>query len=651
MSYPKLSDAKSGFYIIKIIVCAALALLLCYSVVLRIRILAQGVWLWDDEAMLTLNILSKDVGALLTPPLDMHQNSPMLYLVIVKTFAAIFGTSEAVLRLYSLIGFIGFLVCFALLLRRAFHLSWVYICLGLAAISTFVVYIRYSLEVKPYMGDVCFIFLVLLLYRLYKERRVGLPLFTLVCVICLFLSTPSIFFIGGIFIFEFLLNLRKPYSLRLLISLMICGVIILAVFAANYFYWMKPTTDDAYMVDFWNQNRFQIRFWNLDALKHDLIILRYELLEFIPFKNGLTIFWFFLAPAGFVISLIRKNIYTAVIGISILLLLVASNLGFYPISLRLWLFVYAFVFLYSIVFIAALTLRFLPEEVCRQKSARIVIQVILAGVLLAGNYSFVRAGEPASENLGAWDKGMRVQPLAEYVNVNIEEGESVYSYFMASNILRYELRYRAQKLPNLREDMFLFGTIDMSLDANEVVNRDGGAYLLFANSYFPVKRDTMVYDLLSNVEGRGYLDRVEEVNYTPLYWFAKEKSELKTGVEMELLSQTPDGQVTVRVTNTGKTYLETEESLHPFGMMAERRGAVQTVLRLYRQEELVEERLLSPLPYPLAPGAQCELGLQPGEIQNADSARIELVSEGRFDFSELGTVSLWYNSQVWEITK
>jgi hypothetical protein len=244
---------------------------------------------------------------------------------------------------------------------------------------------------------------------------------------------------------------------------------------------------------------------------------------------------------------------------------------------------------------------------------------------------------------------MRVQPLAEYVNANIAEGESVYSYFMASNILGYELRYHAQNLPNLNEKEVVFGTIDMRADADEIGSRDGGSYLLFANSYFPVKRDTMVYDLLSRVEGRGYLDRVEEVNYTPLYWFAKEKSDLKTEAEMELLSQTPEGQVAVRITNTGKTYLETEESLHPFGMLSDRRGAAQIVLRLYRQDELVEERLLASLPFPLAPGAQCELDLQTGEMKNADGARIDLISEGRFDFSELGTDALWYNSQIWQV--
>lgn len=72
------------------------------GILFRIGSYIQDRTLWYDEAMLASAIIQRGFGGLFAP-LDYSQSAPLGFLTIVKSFVVIMGSSQHVLRLYSLL--------------------------------------------------------------------------------------------------------------------------------------------------------------------------------------------------------------------------------------------------------------------------------------------------------------------------------------------------------------------------------------------------------------------------------------------------------------------------------------------------------------------------------------------------------------------
>src|SRR6476620_8023944 len=79
--------------------------------VARLLVYARGLSLWNDEAMVALNIGRRGFGALLTP-LAYDQAAPVLYLWATRIATALGGINEYTLRLPALVA--GVLLPFAI---------------------------------------------------------------------------------------------------------------------------------------------------------------------------------------------------------------------------------------------------------------------------------------------------------------------------------------------------------------------------------------------------------------------------------------------------------------------------------------------------------------------------------------------------------
>lgn len=116
--------------------------------------------LWYDEAALFYNLHHRTFAAL-NAPLDFDQAAPIGFLYVLKALIGLFGSSEYVLRLPSLVVGIGAVALFAVLALRWFATTEALIAIAIFSISPSLVY--YSSETKPYMLDAGLVVALLLL--------------------------------------------------------------------------------------------------------------------------------------------------------------------------------------------------------------------------------------------------------------------------------------------------------------------------------------------------------------------------------------------------------------------------------------------------------------------------------------------------------
>jgi hypothetical protein len=124
----------------------------CLAAYLRIALWLQPRSLWIDEAMLGLNIASRTYLGLL-PPLDYDQAAPLLYLWIERSMVAVFGVSEASLRLPALAAGIVTVPLIYLVARRLFCQRVALLASAMSAMSPTL--IHFSSEVKQYAVEAC----------------------------------------------------------------------------------------------------------------------------------------------------------------------------------------------------------------------------------------------------------------------------------------------------------------------------------------------------------------------------------------------------------------------------------------------------------------------------------------------------------------
>ncbi|MBK8002418.1 MAG: glycosyltransferase family 39 protein [Gemmatimonadetes bacterium] len=126
------------------------ALAVLAGALLRLRQFAHGRPLWIDEAMLAVNVLTRDFAGLLHP-LDSDQLAPVPFLWAVRAATLVGGADERVLRLVALVAGIALLGVVAALARRTLAPGPAALATGLVALSPLLGW--YSNELKPYITD------------------------------------------------------------------------------------------------------------------------------------------------------------------------------------------------------------------------------------------------------------------------------------------------------------------------------------------------------------------------------------------------------------------------------------------------------------------------------------------------------------------
>ncbi len=458
-----------------------LCILTFISIIVRFVMYAKTRSLWLDEAMLAESLVTRDFWNLLATPLENNQTAPAFYLLAVKLICLIFGYGEGALRSFSFLAFIGLLVAQAILLKKHFCLNNIRTAFSVFCVATIPAYMYYSNELKPYMSDVFFVVLVLLLYYLYSCGKIKLPIITIIYSIILLFSNPASFFIGAMYIVEFVSAFCKKRKRKMLL-VVIFGMAILAVFAVYYYLWLMPVANNDYMINYW-KNAAEIGRTNIMYI-------------FTPsrFSSNSMICWLFVpfSLLGLFDSCRKKDFVSLVVLVAIILAAFASVIGKYPLSARLWLFLPALVFIYApfgMIFIA-------------KKS-------LLIAFLLAFTINQSAFVDFCEQRL--YYPGQETNPLIEYVQKNIKEGEFFYVDYHSNFVMRYKNSYGR----NVLEDNIIWGNeLDEETLGNEVQRIKGNAYLL-------LNRHVKLENRLDIFQRYGKVSKIMEVYETPLYYFER----------------------------------------------------------------------------------------------------------------------------------
>jgi len=126
------------------------SLIIGVGVVLRVAQYLHNRSLWGDEVAIALNLRLRTFVELLHP-LSYDQTMPLALLLVIKSFASVFGYSELVLRFPSLLVGCALLIVTWILFSRIFEPRVVLLVIAAMAVSEPLIY--YSAELKQYELD------------------------------------------------------------------------------------------------------------------------------------------------------------------------------------------------------------------------------------------------------------------------------------------------------------------------------------------------------------------------------------------------------------------------------------------------------------------------------------------------------------------
>jgi dolichyl-phosphate-mannose-protein mannosyltransferase len=223
------------------------------GIVLRLRQYADARPLWLDEAMLSLNVLTRDYRGLLAP-LEQDQTAPVPFLWLERFAVAVGGPHELALRAAPLIAGLLFLWCIWRLAERVLAPGPAMLAVAMAALSP--VLLTYANEVKPYSWDALVSGVLLLLAVPVLDSPASTRAWqalTLAGAFAAVASSPALFTLGGIG-----LTLLATPEIRADRNgwrrLVLVGVVWSTLFALTYFGVYGTVANDPYMLRFWAPN-------------------------------------------------------------------------------------------------------------------------------------------------------------------------------------------------------------------------------------------------------------------------------------------------------------------------------------------------------------------------------------------------------------
>jgi hypothetical protein len=466
------------------------------SVIVRIVMYIKCRSLWLDEAMLAASIVSRNWFGLLVPPLDYTQSAPVLYVIAVKLIGYVFGYSEFSLRLFSLLSFFGLLICETILLKNAFNFDNFKVTFVVAMTALLPSYIWYSNELKPYMGDAFFAILTILIYFMYTQEKIKLPVLTVLFILISGFSSPAIFFTGGILFSEFIIAIFNKNK-RQILYIAISGTIVLVLFCVYYYWWMLPVSEP------------MKNYWGMPHIKD----LQHILSPGVGHSDSSIIKY--LVPFAFfgIISLIKsKNKIAFAVVLSLFFTLLASSIGKWPLTGRLWLFLPAIILIFTPVGI-----NFIHDKYKTFISFSEYLLYLTMIIYLSVN------------TLGYIDGKMyfpqqEINSLIYYVQKNIKENEKVYIYPSATIAFQFKNGYNATKIGDVAKENIIYGKDREEWNDENVGNElrsilsNKKTYLIFQHYWVGIDKG------LSVLRNYGTLTEIMNVHDTPLYYFELNES-------------------------------------------------------------------------------------------------------------------------------
>lgn len=325
--------------------------------------------LFVDDAMVASTIVTRDFAHLVRTPMDYGQSAPIGYLYAVKICTALFGVSKTSLRIYSLFCFFATCGLLYYILHKMYQVKRAIFFTAVFSLLPF--YIQYASEVKQYTSECMFTLLTVIIFWQYFHGKISLLRLCLLNGVIIWFAFAPVFFITS----GMLLVVKERLQKRDIFSFLPCLLPAVSL-GIYYFFWLAGTESNAGAKAYWDLLAFPL----LPSSWEDVKLLGKMAKESI-YPLGYSGIIYGLA-AFYTLYLWRREkrqeVYFYVLGV--LLLFLASSLGYYPIIARLMAF-----FALLVLVLAAVSLDRLWntwEERRRAPGKKICALLCAAAVLL-----------------------------------------------------------------------------------------------------------------------------------------------------------------------------------------------------------------------------------------------------------------------------
>ncbi len=418
--------------------------------------------LWLDEAMLTMNLISKSFTELLSP-LDRNQVAPIAFLYIEKLMITLFGDSEFVLRLFP---FFCYLLSVPLMYRLTFKITKSENITLLSTVFFTLNYMifGYSSEVKQYSSDLLFTLLIVYYSLLLIENTniKSLIWYSIIGIVAVWFSNISIIILFTCGLYTIYYIALKNRNNKIIIPI----VFWFLSFAIYYLFFIKGHPSAEIMKEYWADcfmplNPFTAEFYKFIYSTSRVFYfynMAYGAIWFIPLI--VSIFYVIMA-------LIKKQynvLYILCSALTVHLLISAFKL--YPFNGRLVLYLLPFtIIMYSSGI-------FLLYEIIKEKFVKFpIIAVLVPALLMYFPYTqnFPKQKEETARSI-------------KYIAENIKPDDKIYIYY--ASISSYD--YYSRKYPVLIKTAIKVGESyreNWNKYIEEILTIPGDYWLLFSHVY------------------------------------------------------------------------------------------------------------------------------------------------------------------------
>ncbi len=399
-----------------------ISILMFLGFVLRINQYLYKSSIWQDEAVLALNIINRSFFGLFKP-LSFDQSAPAGFLVLIKIMVNFFGNNEYSLRFFTLFAALTSIVLFYFLGKRFLLGKNLIFALMFFVFSTPL--ITYSNMLKQYSVDLAVGLALYIIFLQSLNSRLNIRKFlilTCLGLVSIWFSQTAVIILASLGLYIFFALLRKKKIKELSLYLVIFATSI-ASFFVNYKIVLQPAISNPNLKNFWNYAFAPWPFWsNLDWYKNNFIaVFRFPLGLNSPII-GLALF----VLGGFYFYKDNKKNFTLLI-LPILITLFLSMFKLYPFTVRFLIFLTPFFY----IFIAyGLGKIFSKKNIVLFIIGVIFLLIIAVPLVLKAANDF--GGHPVIESN---------RPVMEYYLGNRQPGDALYIYYGATAQYKYYLGY------------------------------------------------------------------------------------------------------------------------------------------------------------------------------------------------------------------
>jgi 4-amino-4-deoxy-L-arabinose transferase-like glycosyltransferase len=394
--------------------------LLALGVSLRLRMYLANRSLWLDESFVALNVIDRDLAGL-ARPLDYELTAPLAFLWAERLAINVFGTSEYALRALPLLaGILGLFVFWRLASRMLGAAGTI---MAVAAFAVSDPLIRYATEAKQYSLDAA---ITVILWWVFTAAKARLDdddpgAWALVGVLgsaAIWMSHPAVFVVGGLSICWSWLSLRRAAWKSLTLRAVI-GLVWVANFVTIYIVSLRFASQT--LQAYWRGAEAPLVPLSVQDLTRYIDVA--SLLSQLPLGHRVFQLVMFAAVVGAVALWRRKHRQWWWLATTLALVWLASGLGKYPLTERLWLF-----FAPAMILLVAAGV----EEVWRRTRQPFpILAPILACLLLA--YPLLAAAHTAVRPRGREE----IRPLLQHLVAQYRAGDLLYLYRPAEFAVNY----------------------------------------------------------------------------------------------------------------------------------------------------------------------------------------------------------------------